>query len=284
MENKKTIRNVIIFSVFALVVGWIGVGIDKLLPEQEEEETLGMAFWLITPLLLVIILRSFFGDGWKDAGLKPNFKGNLNWYGIAFLIFPVVTLITVLTGSLFGAIDSSSFYATGYFEIFIGLFFINILKNIFEESVWRGYLTAKLITLKLSDWSIYLVVGLVWGLWHAPYYLSFLPEEDIYTVLPVDKLLFAFIAVVNITVWSVMFTEIFRITKSVWSAVLLHASEDAVVNHLVIDGYITFSPNTEIWFSPICGVFPTILFLIIGLWLRKQRMITLTKTTLNENI
>lgn len=274
METKKTVRNVIIFSVFALIVGWIGIGIDHLLPEQEEEETLGMAFWLITPLLLVILLRTFFGDGWKDAGLKPNFKGNLKWYGVAFLIFPLVTLITVVVGSLFGSIDSSAFDAQSYFEVFVGLFFINILKNVFEESVWRGYLTAKLIQLKLSDWSIYLIVGLIWGLWHAPYYISFLPEESIYTVLPVDKVLFALIAVVNITVWSVMFTEIFRLTKSVWAAVLLHASEDAVVNHLVIDGYISFSPNTEIWFSPICGVLPTLLFLAIGIWLRKQRIKT----------
>ena len=49
----------------------------------------------------------------------------------------------------------------------------NFIKNIFEEFSWRGYLTPKLIELKLNDWFIYIISGLVWALWHAAYYLVF---------------------------------------------------------------------------------------------------------------
>ena len=49
----------------------------------------------------------------------------------------------------------------------------NFIKNIFEEFSWRGYLTPKLIELKLNDWFIYIISGLVWSLWHAAYYLVF---------------------------------------------------------------------------------------------------------------
>ena len=35
------------------------------------------------------------------------------------------------------------------------------------------YLTPKLIELKLNDWFIYIISGLVWSLWHAAYYLVF---------------------------------------------------------------------------------------------------------------
>ena len=272
MKTYITIRNLVIFSLVALAIGWIGVWLDGRIPDQEEEETLGMALWLIAPLIVVILLRTFFGDGWKDAGLKPNFSGNLHWYVVAFLIFPVVTIISMSLGAALGWVDFSGFDTVGYLSVFGTLFLVNIVKNIFEESVWRGYLTAKLIRLNLSDLTIYLIAGLVWGLWHLPYYLEFLPEEAMYTVLPVSRIWFAVIAIGNMVVWTVMFTELFRLTGSVWVVVLLHAVEDAVINHLVIDGYVVISAGKEILISPICGIIPTAIYLLIGLALRQQRI------------
>ena len=272
MNTHITIRNLVIFSLVALAIGWIGVWLDGRIPDQEEEETLGMALWLIAPLIVAILLRTFFGDGWKDAGLKPNFSGNLHWYVVAFLIFPVVTIISMFLGAALGWVDFSGFDTVGYRSVFGTLFLVNIVKNIFEESVWRGYLTAKLIRLNLSDLTIYLIAGLVWGLWHLPYYLEFLPEEAMYTVLPVSRIWFAVIAIGNMVVWTVMFTELFRLTGSVWVVVLLHAVEDAVINHLVIDGYVVISAGKEILISPICGIIPTAIYLLIGLALRQQRI------------
>jgi membrane protease YdiL (CAAX protease family) len=272
VRHVNTIRNLVIFTIIALAIGWIGVWLDGRLPDQEEEETLGMALWLIAPLIVVILLRTFFGDGWRDAGLRPNFSGNLNWYAIAFLIFPVVTIISMSMGAALGWVDFSGFDAGSYLSLFGTLFVINILKNIFEESVWRGYLTAKLIRLNLSDLSIYLIAGLVWGLWHLPYYLEFLPEEAIYTVLPVSRIWFAVIAIGSMLVWTIMFTELFRLTGSVWVVVLLHAVEDAVINHLIIDGFVVISAGKEILISPICGIIPTAIYLLIGLMLRQKRI------------
>ncbi|EON78256.1 hypothetical protein ADIS_1119 [Lunatimonas lonarensis] len=271
MNRSKTIRNLWIFSFVALGIGWLGVWLDGRLPDQAAEETLGMAVWLITPLLLVVVLRTFFGDGWKDAGLRPRLVSQWKWYLVAFLVFPVVTLLSLAVGALTGWVDFSPFDAGAYFSTFAMLLGINLLKNVFEESVWRGYLTAKLIGLKIGDGGIYLLAGMVWGLWHLPYYLEFLPEEAMYTVLPVQKGWFAAIAVVNMLVWTVLFTELFRLTESVWSVVLLHAVEDAVINHLVIDGFVVLQSGTEILLSPICGILPTLLYLSIGLWLRRMR-------------
>jgi membrane protease YdiL (CAAX protease family) len=271
MDRRLTKRNLLIFTLIALGIGWIGVMFDRILPDQKEEETLGMAIWLITPLLVVILLRTFFGDGWKDAGLKPNFKNNFQWYVIAFLIFPIVTGITLFLGNLWGWISFEAFNSETYFSIFFSLLLVNILKNIFEESVWRGYLASKLYQLKIPDLWLYLIVGLIWGFWHLPYYLEFLPYEAIQSVLPVSKMAFAWIAIVNMLAWTVMFVEIFLITRSVWPVVLLHAIEDSLINHLVIDGYIQILSGKEILISPICGIIPTLLYLIIGLALRFKR-------------
>jgi len=56
-------------------------------------------------------------------------------------------------------------------------------------------------------------------------------------------------------------------------AVLLHAVEDAVINPLVIDGHISITSGMEIFISPICGIIPTALYLMIGLWLRGRRIL-----------
>jgi len=269
---KPKIRNLIIFCAVALLIGWIGVAVDRILPEQEGEESLGMAIWLIFPLITVIILRSFMGDGWKDAGLLPKFKSNGLWYAIALLIYPVVTGITLLLGYGFGWMDFNSFEIKPYFNIFFSLLWVNIIKNIFEESVWRGYLTVKLLQFKLSDIQLYLIIGLVWGLWHAPYYMVFLPEESIMAVLPVDRFSFMVLAVINMVIWTVMFTELYRLTLSIWPVILMHAVEDALINHLVIDGYVQIVEGAHIWISPICGIIPNLIYLLIGLWLRQKRI------------
>jgi hypothetical protein len=268
----STKRNLLIFCLTALLIGWVGVGVDQLMHDRpEEEESLGMAIWLVFPLVLVLILRGFAGDGWRDGGFHPRFKGNGKWYLIAFFTFPLVTSFTLVSGNLLGVVRFEEKDWIQFFSVFLGLFFVNILKNFFEESVWRGYLSAKLAKLNLSDVKIYLIVGLVWGLWHAPYYMVFLPDEVIQTVLPVDRVTFTLIAVVSMLAWTVLFVEIFFITGSIWAVVILHAVEDALVNPLVIDGYVSFSSNAEWMFSPISGLVPTLCYLGVGLWLRNKR-------------
>jgi hypothetical protein len=271
MNNRLRIRNLIIFTVMVILSGWIGLLIDNVIPEQPEGNSLGMGIWLVLPLLTVIVLRTFAGDGWKDAGLRPRLKSSVKWYVVSFLIFPVVTAITLVIGKVFGWTDLSGFSITTFIPIFFGLLLFEFIKNIFEESVWRGYLTTKLIKLNLSDFALYLTVGLIWSVWHLPYYLEFLPEEVITSVLPVGRFTFFLVGVFTMTAWTVMFVEIFRLSNSIWPAVLLHAVEDAVITPLVIDGHISIASGMEIFISPICGIIPTAFYLLIGLWLRNRR-------------
>ncbi len=274
MKNRKEIRNLIIFNVIVILSGWLGILIDKIIPEQPEGDSLGMGIWLVLPLLAVIALRTFAGDGWKDAALNPRMKSNAKWYVVAFLIFPAVTAIVMIIGSVFRWIDLSGFHIADFTQVLFGLLLFEFIKNIFEESVWRGYLTTKLIKLNLSDFTLYLIVGLIWSVWHLPYYMEFLPEEVITTVLPVSRFAFFLVGVFTMTAWTVMFVEIFRLTNSIWPAVLLHAVEDAVINPLIIDGHISIASGMEIFISPICGIIPTSIYLMIGLLLRRRRSFT----------
>ncbi|MEQ6354487.1 CPBP family intramembrane glutamic endopeptidase [Lysinibacillus sp. M3] len=267
----KTKRNIIIFIVVVLLCGWLGVFVDRFIPEQPRGDTLGMGIWLVFPLLTTILLRVFAGDGWRDIGLLPNLKDNIKWYIVSLLVYPVVTSIVLLVSYLFGWMDFSDFNVDTLVSVFAGGLLIQFVKNFFEESVWRGYLTSKLLTLKVNDFLLYCIVGGVWGAWHMPYFLVFLSESDILSVLPVNRWLFALIGIVTMICWTVMYTEIYLMTKSIWPLVLMHMTEDALVNPLILDGYIKIAQGKEFLVSPTAGIITTMLYLLIGLLLRTKR-------------
>ena len=270
MKNK-IIRNILLFTFFVFLSGWIGYYIDRSLPPQPDEKTPGMALWLILPLLTTFLLRAFAGDGWKDIGLKPGPLANAKWYFVSFAIFPLVTAVGLLSGKALGWIDFSRFRTGDYLSVFAASLLPNFIKNIFEEFVWRGYLTTKLLRLQLRDRWIYLIVGAVWGVWHIPYYLFFLPESQISQILPVERGVFAFVAIITMVCWTVLYVELYRITRSIWPVVILHMAENSVIDHLVIDKHVAIAAGKEFLVSPVAGILPTVLYLLAGLALRKIR-------------
>ena len=74
--DRATVRNLMIFTITVVAIGWIGWGLDRLMGNQTSE-SLGMLLWIITPLVATLLLRAFAGDGWKDFGIKPRIKGNV---------------------------------------------------------------------------------------------------------------------------------------------------------------------------------------------------------------
>jgi membrane protease YdiL (CAAX protease family) len=271
--NHISKRNLVIFGFIVLASGWVGMLVDRVLKDQPEGNTLGMGLWLVMPLVTVIVLRFFAGDGWKDSGFHLRFSGNLRWYLTALLVFPIITAIVLLIGVLLGWVNLSNLQATPSFAgVFLGLLLGQFIKNIFEEAVWRGYLTSKLVQLKLKDWHIYGIAGAIWGGWHIPYYLYFLPTSDMYSVLPVDKLTFTAVAIISMIGWSIMFVELFRVTGSIWPCIMMHSVEDSLINPLVIDGYISISEGKEWLISPIAGILTTLLYVGVGLMVRTIRL------------
>ena len=268
--NKKTFRNVAIFSFIAVICGWIGVGVDKLLGEPSNLESLGALIFIATPLLCTILLRLFGGDGWKDLPLKLNFKQNTFWYLFAFAIYPVVIGVTLFFGNLMGWVDASKFSIVAYLPIFAAAFWPEFIKNIFEESVWRGYLTVKMEQLTKNEWLIYLVVALVWQIWHLPYYLIFLDDAYLAKFFPYGEVLFVIIWFFVIGVWTIMYTEIFFLSRSLWLVVLMHTMEDSL-NPLISEGFVNIPSEYNWLISPSLWIIPLTIYLSVGLYLRKIR-------------
>ena len=268
--KSKTFRNVAIFSFIAVICGWIGVGVDKLLGEPSNLESLGALIFIATPLLCTILLRLFGGDGWKDLPIKLKFKQNTFWYLFAFAIYPVVIGVTLFFGNLMGWVDASKFSIVAYLPIFAAAFWPEFIKNIFEESVWRGYLTVKMEQLTKNEWLIYLVVALVWQIWHLPYYLILLDDAYLAKFFPYGEVLFVITGFFVIGVWTIMYTEIFFLSRSLWLVVLMHTMEDSL-NPLISEGFVNIPSEYNWLISPSLWIIPLTIYLCVGLYLRKIR-------------
>lgn len=230
-----------------------------------------MTVFIGVPLITVIVFRSISHD-WSDFGIKPRFKGNIKWYIAGIAVFPVVTVLFAGSAWLFDMAKFHEFDASVFFPLVAATILPSIIVDIFEEFSWRGYLTPKLIEQNVNEWFLYLIVGLVWALWHAAYFLVLMPDAIFETV---SRFGYTWSACIVMTIWAVMFVELYRITGSVWPGVFMHAAQDSFTNLLInnIDdgGVMVFANAADPWLNPIYGIIPTMLILAIGLWLRSVR-------------
>ena len=272
-NSRTTIRNLAIFTIVVLTIGWIGRGLDVLM-DKPSSEGLGMLLWIIAPLVACLLLRALAGDGWKDFGIKPNFRGNMSWYVIAVLVYPVLTAIVLMIGGGIGLITFPNL-SLNTLGLVLNTFALGILplfiKNIFEEAAWRGYLAPKVYSLHLNDYVGHLIVGLIWGAWHIPYYLFFLDRAVLQNFTTLNLAAFIPLTIVVMISWSIVFGEIRLATNSIWPAVLMHMVEDAFLNQLFTEHHIRIIPGTDWLVSPVNGLISIIFFIALGVGLRQLR-------------
>ncbi|UCC89498.1 MAG: CPBP family intramembrane metalloprotease [Anaerolineales bacterium] len=273
-SNRTTIRNLAIFIVVVLAIGWVGRGLDVMMGSPSPEG-LGILLWLITPLAISLLLRAFAGDGWKDFGIRPNFKGNLVWYVVALLVYPVLTVLDLLIGRGLGLIAFPNLSLTALVLI-LQTFVLGVpqllIKNIFEEAAWRGYLAPKVYSLGLNDYVGHLIAGFVWGAWHITYYLYYLDRAVLQDFTTLNLATFIPVSIVVMIAWAMVYGEIRLLTNSIWPAVLMHAVEDAFLNQLFTDHHIQIVPGTDWLVSPMNGLISILLFIGLAVGLRRLRL------------
>lgn len=263
-------RNLAIFTAAAFGSGWAGVALNRALGETQDLDSSGAGVWLALPLATTVALR-FAGTGWRNAGLAPRLRAAAPAYVVGALAYPVVTAGVVGLARAAGWTDTSGFDAPALAAAFLPGLGVNLVKNVFEESVWRGFLTEELAPQARSDPGLYLGVGAVWGLWHLPYYLMFLPEDQMRAVVDLPRVPGTLVLCGTMLGWTVLYTELYRLSGSIWPCVLMHAVEDALINPLVIDGHVRFAPGGAALASPITGVVTTAAYVAAGLALRAVR-------------
>lgn len=207
-------------------------------------------------LVLVVILN--LKGTWRTnlESAKLSFGKNRLLYIILPVLFSLTYIIAlVLSYSLGLSLPFQEFNLT-LFLTTLGLPLLTLVISwpIFfgEEYGWRFYLQDRMFAL-FGGYTGVVLVGLIWGLWHAPLMLmgmnfpneSFLPANIVYLVYTI--------------IVSVIFGYAVLKTGSIWIAVLLHGLIDIIVNtgRVYISG-----ADTIVSFLPIVvllGVFALIL-------------------------
>lgn len=273
---NKRIRNIVIFSVVSIGGGFLGIALDKMNPSGDPMQGLGVLLWLVSPLAANLLLRAFGGDGWKNFGLKPNFKDGWVWYLVALVIVPIVVLLSIGLGTLFGVISLDGFVQQGmaaFLPLAAAALIGALMKNIFEEFAWRGYLTPQLEAVGAHPFLNSLLTGLVWAGWHVPYYLYFLDRAVLAAHTSLNLPVFITLAFLLLPLQALAYGELRLLSKSIWPVWLMHVIANAISLPLLSAGFVTLndgisgvllSPGTE-------GVFHSLLMGVIGLGLYLHR-------------
>jgi len=243
-DRNRTIRNLIIFAVSVLGLAALSGFIEPYtLPPGSAPGTAGFGqlLWILAPLSVSLLLRAFGGSGWSDFGLQPNFKGNSFWWWVSLLVFPLLVMIVVLVGALFGGITINSSMFPVFTTALLAGFIPALIKNIFEEFAWRGYLAPNVYSLHLNIWLSHAIIGIIWGAWHLPFVFVF-------------------------------YGEIRLATNSVLPAWIMHAIGNTLGSALLLTNFIHLSSGQELLFSPGAeSVVSIVLTFVIGYWLHQQR-------------
>jgi membrane protease YdiL (CAAX protease family) len=264
-SNKHIVRNLAIFAFLVIALGWLGRWLDSLMGSTSSEG-IGMLIWLIAPFGVSFLLRAFAGDGWKDLGIRPAIKGNVLWYAVSILVYPVCATLVLVIGLALGAVSFPDFSLMVFVQAVAMIIVQQAIKNIFEEFAFRGYLAPKMYKLGLNVFVAHVVVGLIWGVWHLPYLRAITPYtvESLATLIP--RFLVAAVAA------SIVYGEIRMQTDSVWPAWLMHTVGATFVGALMLHDLIRISSGMEYLFTPVFeGGLAIVLFTLIGVGIHLLR-------------
>jgi membrane protease YdiL (CAAX protease family) len=262
-DNKRTVRNLIIFTLLVLASGWLGRWADVVTGSPSSEQGLGMLIWIAAPLVISFLLRALAGDGWQDLGIRPAFKGNGLWYAISILVYPLCATLILVTGLLAGVISLSGSAGVGTLVPAFGLLLLpQLLTNIPEEFGFRGYLAPKLMGLSsklgLNMLVVHILVGLVWGLWHVPYLAAITPYTNASPLMLLLRFLPATMAV------SIIYGEIRLMTDSVWPAVIMQTAGGAFIGSIMSSNFVTMSGGAWVFMPVIEGGLMIVLCTVVG--------------------
>ena len=271
VNRRTTLRNVALFTVAVWSVGWIAAALQSRIVDPSARQ-LGLLLWLVTPLATVLLLRGFAGDGWRDFGLAAAFRGNALGWSAAVLVHPICATLVVAIGSRLGWTASKGSVPDLLWVFAYGLA-PSFVKNIFEEFAWRGYLTPKVRSLGANDLAGHCVVGLIWAGWHVPYFLYLVDPAALHAATNLSLAAFVAMAIPSLVAVSIVYGELRLLTNSVWPAVVAHAIGNALIDVLIVNGFVQVESGRELLASPgYQGALSIAVFVVAGVALHRLRL------------
>ncbi|MBQ2901725.1 MAG: CPBP family intramembrane metalloprotease [Agathobacter sp.] len=191
-------KRCIIFLALTFVLTWVYClafvypYVETSSAEELSMLQLRIAATMFIPAICVVITRLLTKEGFQNHMIKPNLKGNIKTYLLAyfgpsvltlfggvvfFLIFP--NQFDINCGYLLKSYEALGvdlktmpmpanmlMLSQGITAILFGPI-VNFVTCFGEEWAWRGYMVPKMAE-NMKTVPMLLVSGVIWGLWHAP--------------------------------------------------------------------------------------------------------------------
>lgn len=297
MQRPIRWRGVAVFLVLAFGLAWlVDIGLRPLGINLLTRAALAM----FAPAVAAYLVRGpLLQEGFRDSG------GGLNliywkYYGLAYLISPILlalgVLLALLTHEQHWAVDANvhrlahqlpiAHLSRGETRLYIAwvsfwtgvgnsVTVAIILNGAFtfgEEFGWRGYLLPRLAP--LGGASAAIVVGVVWGFWHAPLIALDGYNFPGYPLAGIAAMLLFMIPLSIILAW-------LRVrTRSIWPGVVLHSAVNAQATVVVL-----LLSKGDALLRPPVGVLGTIPFWLLAVWLvRTHRLEPQEQPRIQESV
>lgn len=271
LSKKQLGFNILLLALLSIASGWFGI----LLKSLTGQTNLALSVFLALPPMGVLVLNLIYKNSDINPGFVMNLRKNGVSYALSLLLIPAMVTLVILVGKLSGMISIDGLVNQGMSK-FIGavmlLFFSDFIKNCLEEFTWRGFFTQHFKSLGIPDLANHFVTGVIWSLWHLPYWLFLLDQTTRAAVSTLDTGAFILMGSLFLLALSFVFGEIRLLSRSTWPVVLLHTSLNAITITLLLNKFVSIKPSAEIWFSPGGNSVMFILMLVIvGIVLNRLR-------------
>ena len=236
-----SISFLIAWPLFLLPLAFANVDLQT----QQIIRTISYSLAMWAPGIAAIVATKVSGGTIADLNLKR--LGPKRYYIWAWLLFPILSLLTGVVTVLFGIAEFDPAFSmiteslaslpesaplTPALIVTIQVFaafsiapLFNMLFAFGEELGWRGFLLPKL--LPLGEWKAILISNIIWGFWHAPAII----QGHNYPGYPVAGI---FMMIVFTVLLGTILSWLYLNTNSPWTPALAHGSINAVASLSVI--------------------------------------------------
>ena len=292
MTQKLDIKRIIVFLILTFGLAWSAALIIYLTGGLTNSPvliantpfTLAVVLlstvYMTAPAVAHVVTRLVTREGWHRLYLRPKIKNGWPFWLVAW-VGPAI--LTVLGGILFWVIFPQYFdptlseitewmaasgvpFANPWLLVIIqtvaAVLLAPVVNGIFtmgEEFGWRAYLQPKLLPLGVKP--MFVIMGLIWGVWHWPVVAMGHNYGLEYPGFPLLGLL--------ATVWFTLVVGIFLgwltlRAGSVWPAVVGHAALNGIANLGIL--FVVGQPNPLLGPLPV-GIVALLPWTAISLWM-----------------
>lgn len=263
-------------AVMALIIDalpWAYVVVDQAAGSQPSGGSTaaggapGQGLWILIPTLVAFGLYL----GTRRRGIKLGMTLAIRpvWWLTAIGLSALFASLTPAVGMLTGTVHLN--LSSDFVAVMGGLIGFQLVKNVAEEFIFRGYLTRVTTALSITSMQSHLLVGAVWALWHLPLFVLWTPLEQYQQMSSVPLTVFLPLFVLGTLALAVIFGELRERSGSIWPGVVLHTLTGTLIAALLTDGLI-FTGHSDLWFSPnTFSVGAIVVFVGAGIVLRGRK-------------